>query len=334
MADATTTVKAVRIHAYGGPEALVLEDVPLSPPGPGEARVRHRAIGLNFADLHNRTGRYPVPALPHVLGGEGAGVVEAVGPGVTAVEVGERVCYTAAGPGIAPGAYAEARNVPAERLVPLPDAIDDETAAALFTKGLTAQYLLKGSFPVSAGEWVVIHAAAGGVGKIMTRWARHLGCRVVGVVGSPEKAAAAAPACHHVVVAQDGTFWREVRRLTAGAGVPVVYDSVGRDTFEGSLRCLSPNGTLVCFGTASGPIPPVDPFLLNRMGSLHLTFAGIAWFTRDRRELLERAADLFGVLLTGAVEVQVAHRYALAEAADAHRDLEARRLAGPAVLLP
>lgn len=331
-----TAVKAVRIHNYGDAGQLRYEEIYLEPPGEGEVRIRHRAIGLNFADIHNRTGRYKVPSLPHVLGGEAAGVVEEVGPGVSLVKPGDRVVYAAGGPNLPPGAYAEARNYNAERLVLLPDEIDDETAAAMMTKGLTAQYLLKASFPVKSGDTIVVHAAAGGVGLLLVQWARLLGCRVIGIVSTEEKAQLAADhGCHHpLVLHRGGGFAERVRALTAGEGVSVVYDSVGRDTFEESLRCLRPNATLVSFGSASGPVPPFDLFQLNQMGSLHVTSAAFAWFLRDRRELLCRAADLFDVVLRGAVRIAVNQRYPLADAAHAHRDLEARRTTGFSVLLP
>lgn len=330
-----TKAMAVRVHAYGGLDQLRYEEIELPDPAPGEVRVRHKAIGLNFADVHNREGRYPMPSLPHVLGGEAAGVVEALGEGVTSFNVGDRVAYAAGGPDFPPGAYADARNFRAERLVLLPDEISDETAAGMITKGLTAQYLLKGSYPVKAGDTIVVHAAAGGVGLLLVQWARHLGCRVIGIVSTQEKAELArAHGCHHALVLSDGDFAPRVRALTAGAGVPVVYDSVGKDTFEQSLRCLRPNGTLVAFGTSSGAVPPLNLFKLNQMGSLHVTSAAFAWFFRDRTELLARAADLFDVVLRGIVKVQINQRYALKDAAKAHADLEGRRTSGISVLLP
>jgi NADPH2:quinone reductase len=328
-------VKAVRIHAYGGPEQLRYEDVDIGAPGPGEALVRHTAIGLNFADIHNREGRYPLPSLPHVLGGEAAGVVEAVGPGVTDVKVGDRVAYAAGGPNFPPGAYAEARLFDASRLVLLPDEIDDVTAAAILTKGLTAQYLLKSVYPVAPSDTILVHAAAGGVGSLLSQWADHLGARVIGVVGSEEKAElASANGCTHVLISGREDIAQRVRTLTAGEGVPVVFDAVGRDTFEISLHCLKPRGTLVSFGTASGPVPPFDLFLLNKLGSLSITSAAFAWFVRSRAELLSRAADLFNVILTGAVKASVHQQFALADAAQAHRALAGRRTRGASVLIP
>lgn len=328
-------VKAVRIHEYGGPEKLRYEDIEVGAPGPGEAYVRHTAIGLNFADTHNREGRYPLPRLPHVLGGEAAGVIEAVGAGVTDVKVGDRVAYAAGGPAFPPGAYAEARLFDASRLVLLPDEIDDITAAGMIVKGLTAQYLLKSVYPVGPGDTIVVHAAAGGVGSVLTQWARHLGARVIGVVGSEQKAELAiANGCHHALVSMKENIADRVRQLTAGDGVPVVFDGVGRDTFEASLRCLRPRGMLVSFGTASGPVPPFDLFQLNKLGSLVVTSAAFAWFVRSRAELLSRASDLIDVVLRGAVKIQVNQTFRLADAAEAHRALESRRTQGASVLIP
>lgn len=328
-------VKAVRVHEYGGPEKLRYEDIEIGEPGPGQAYVRHTAIGLNFADTHNREGRYPLPFLPHVLGGEAAGVVEKIGHGVTDVKVGDRVAYAAGGPAFPPGSYAEARLFDASRLVPLPDEIDDVIAAGMIVKGLTAQYLLKSVYPVKPGDAIVVHAAAGGVGTVLTQWAAFLGARVIGVVGSQEKAAVArANGCHHVLVSSEEDVASRVRQLTAGEGVPVVFDGVGLDTFKVSLACLRPHGLLVSYGTASGKVPPLDIFDLNRMGSLAVTGAAFAWFVRNRTELLSRANDLIDVVLRGAVRIQVNQTFALADAAEAHRALESRRTQGASVLTP
>jgi NADPH2:quinone reductase len=328
-------MKAVRIHAYGGPEQLRYEEIETPSPGPGEAFVRHRAIGVNFADLHNREGRYPLPHLPHILGGEAAGVVEAIGPGVDTVRVGDRVAYAAGGPKFAPGSYADGRVFPADRLIRLPDEIDDVTAAALFTKGLTAQYLIRSVHPVAAGETILVHAAAGGVGLLLCQWAAHLGARVIGVVSTPEKAEIArANGCRHVILSGDPDIAGRVRSLTAGEGVPVVYDSVGKDTFDVSLDCLRARGLMVSFGTASGKVPPLDLFKLNMKGSLSVTSAAFAWFVRSREELLSRAADVVDVVLKGAVRVHVNSQVPLAEAAEAHRALESRRTIGATVLIP
>jgi NADPH2:quinone reductase len=331
----TEMVKAVRVHEYGGPEKLRYEDIEIGAPGPGQVYIRHTAIGLNFADTHNREGRYPLPSLPHVLGGEAAGIVEAVGPGVTDVKVGDRVAYAAGGPAFPPGAYAEARLFDASRLVLLPREIDDITAAGMIVKGLTAQYLLKSVYPVQPGDTIVVHAAAGGVGAILTQWANHLGARVIGVVSSKEKAESAlANGCHHALIGGKEDVADRVRQLTAGEGVPVVFDGVGKDTFETSLKCLRPRGMMVSYGTASGPVPPFDLFMLNRMGSLSITSAAFAWFMRSRPELLSRASDLMDVVLRGAVKIQVNQTFKLSEAADAHRALESRRTQGASVLIP
>jgi len=323
-------VNAVRVHQNGGPEALRYEAIELGAPAPGEARVRHTAIGLNFTDVHHRTGRYPLP-LPHVIGMEAAGVVEAVGEGVTEVKAGDRVAYASD----RPRAYAEATVMPAWRLLKLPDGIDDETAAAVVLKGLTAQYLIRGAYPVRAGETILVHAAAGGVGLIMCQWAFHLGVTVIGTVSTEEKAELARRnGCVHPILYTKEDVVGRVHELTGGAGLPVVYDGVGAATFEQSLKCLRRRGLVVSYGTASGVIPPFDLFRLNRMGSLYVTSAGLADYTHTRAELAERANDLFAVVQSGAVKVEVRQRYPLAEAARAHRDLEARRTIGSSILLP
>lgn len=328
-------VKAVRIHEYGGIEKLRYEDIEIGAPGPGQAYVRHTAIGLNFADTHNREGRYPLPSLPHVLGGEAAGVVEAVGAGVTDVKPGDRVAYAAGGPAFPPGSYSEARLFDASRLVLLPKEIDDVTAAGMIVKGLTAQYLLKSVYAVGPGDTILVHAAAGGVGTVLTQWANHLGARVIGVVSSAEKAKTAlANGCHHAVISTEEDVAARVRQLTAGDGVPVVFDGVGAATFQSSLASLRPQGLLVSYGTASGKVPPFDLFDLNRMGSLSVTSAAFAWFMRSRAELLMRAADLLDVVLRGAVKIQVNQTFRLADAADAHRALESRGTQGASVLIP
>ncbi len=329
-------VKAIRVHEYGGPEKLVYEDIEIGNPEPGQAYVRHTAIGLNFADIHNREGRYPLPSLPHVLGGEAAGVVEAVGLGVTDVKPGDRVVYAAGGPAFPPGAYAEARLFDASRLVILPDEIDDKVAASMFVKGLTAQYLLKSVYPVGAGDTILVQAAAGGVGSILTQWAAHLGARVIGVVSTEEKAKAArANGCMHVLLSGQDNIPERVRALTAGEeGVPVVFDGVGKATFQDSLASLRVRGTMVAFGTASGKVPPFDLFMLNQMGSLTITSAAFAFFVRSRHELLERSRDLFDVVLRGAVDVPINQEFQLSNAAEAHRALEGRKTHGASVLIP
>ena len=324
-------INAVRIHKNGGPEELRYEEVEVGEPGPGEARVRHTAIGLNFTDIHHRTGRYPVPQFPHVIGMEAAGVVEAVGEGVSEVRPGDRVAYASD----KPRAYSQATVMPIARLVKLPDFIGDETAAAMILKGLTAQYLIRSSYPVKAGETILIQAAAGGVGLIMCQWARHLGARVIGTVSTAEKAALAmANGCEHPIVYTQEDVVARVRALTDGMGLPVVYDGVGGSTFEMSLQCLRRRGMAVFYGSAGGVIPPFDLWRLNRMGSLYVTYAGLADYLYDRKEMLERAADLFALVKSGAVRISVKQRYPLADAARAHRDLEAKRTVGSSILLP
>ena len=320
--------RAIRIHRHGGPEVLVWEDVPVPAPGPGEALVRQRAIGLNFIDVYQRTGLYPV-ALPAVLGQEAAGVVEAVGPGVTEVAVGDRVAY-----GGIPGAYADVRTLPAERLVKPPDGITDELAAAIMLKGMTAEFLLRRCHRVSSGETIVFHAAAGGVGQIACQWAKALGATVIGTVGSAAKVdVARRHGCDHVVLTTEDVAAR-VRSLTGGTGAAVVYDSVGRDTFERSLDSLRPRGLLVSFGNASGPVPPFAPLVLTTKGSLFLTRPSLVHYIATRAELLESAGALFDAVLAGKIRVEIGQRYPLAEAARAHADLEGRRTTGPSVLLP
>ena len=327
--------RAVRIHAYGGPEEMRVEDVPVGDPGPGEVRIRHGAIGVNFADLHHRAGRYPLPSLPHVLGGEGAGTIEAVGPDVAEFKPGDRVAYSGGGPALPPGSYAEARIMATDLLVPLPDEIDDETAAAMITKGLTAHYLLFDVHPVAAGEAILVHAAAGGVGVILCQWARRLGATVIGVVGSDAKVETARESgCEHVIVSGREDIVARTRELTDGEGVPVVYDSVGRDTFEASLRCLRPHGLLASYGSASGPVPPFDLFELNKLGSLYVTSAAFYWHLRTRDALLARAADLIDVVRAGDVKVRINQRYDLGEAAAAHAAMESRATSGMTVLIP
>lgn len=327
--------RAMRIHGFGGPEAMALDEVEVGAPGPGQALVRHTAVGVNFVDLHQRAGRYPIPSFPATLGMEGAGVVDAVGPGVGAVKVGDRVCYSVGGPGAMPCTYADYAIRPADDLILLPAEIDDVTAAGMTLKGLTAQYLLRGAYPVEAGETILVHAAAGGVGLLLCQWADHLGARVIGVVGSDAKAElAAAHGCHHVIVAGREDIADRVRTLTGGEGVPVAFDSVGKDTYQASLESLRVRGMLVSFGSASGAIPPFNLFNLNSMGSLYVTSAGLAWYTRSRAELLERAGELIDLVCRGVLSVPVHQQWALTEAAEAHRALEARATTGMSVLLP
>lgn len=320
---------AIRIHETGGPDVLRWETVEVGSPGPGEVRLRHTAIGLNFIDTYHRSGLYPLP-LPAIPGSEGAGVVEETGDGVTGVRPGDRVAY--AGP---VGAYAEERLVAAHRLVPLPDDVDDRVAAAAMLKGMTARYLLRRTHRVEAGETILLHSAAGGVGLIAAQWAKSLGATVIGTVSTDAKADLARGAgCDHVVVTSREDFVARVKEITGGAGVSVVYDAVGKDTFEGSLYCLAPLGLMVSYGNASGPVPPVSPLLLAQKGSLFLTRPTLMAYTARREDLLETAADLFAVLRSGAVKVRIEATYPLREAAAAHAALEARKTTGSTVLLP
>lgn len=323
---------AIRIHATGGPDVLRWEEVGAGGTAlqPGEARVRHAAVGLNFIDVYHRTGLYPLP-LPSGIGLEGAGVVEAVGSGVSDFAVGDRVAY-AGGP---VGAYAEVRTIPADRLVKLPDAIDFNTAAAMMLQGMTAQYLLRRTYRVQAGDTILIHAAAGGVGLLVCQWAKALGATVIGTVGSDEKAALArAHGCDFPVVYTRENFVARVREITGGAGVPVVYDSIGKDTFTGSLDCLRPLGMMVSFGSASGPVPPFDLSELARRGSLFLTRPSLFAYTAQRADLLQSAGELFDMVVAGKLKIEVNQTYALKDAAQAHTDLEARRTTGSTILLP
>ncbi len=322
--------KAIRIHAYGGPEAMKWEDVPTPEPGPGEALVKHAAVGLNYIDVYFRTGLYKAPGLPTSLGVEGAGTVAAIGQGVTEVAVGDRVAY-AGGP---LGAYATERVIAADRLLQLPAGIDFQTAAAMMLQGMTTQYLLRRTYRVKAGETIVVHAAAGGVGLLLCQWAKHLGATVIGVVSTQEKAEMAKSfgAAHALV--GPANLAAEVKRITGGAMVPVVYDSVGRDTFMASLDCLAPLGLMVSFGSASGAVPPLDISVLSAKGSLFLTRPSLGSYTTRRADLEASAKDLFEVVGSGAVKVQVNQTFPLKEAARAHEALEARRTTGSTVLLP
>ena len=323
--------KAIVMQATGGPEVLQWVDVDLGPPGSGEALVRHEAVGLNYIDVYHRTGLYPLPAMPAIPGMEGAGIVEAVGDGVSEVAVGDRVAYA----GLPPGAYARSRHIPAERLIRLPQDLSTQQAAAIMLQGMTARYLLVGCYPVKSGDTILIHAAAGGVGLIVCQWARHLGATVIGTVGSEEKAALARTnGCHHPIVYSKEDFVSRVREITGGDGVDVVYDSVGQATFMQSLDCLRPKGMLVSFGQASGPVAPLDIGLLAAKGSLFLTRPSLMTYTAGRQDLLDHAEDLFDVVLKGAVKVEIRQRYPLAEAARAHRDLEARQTTGSTILIP
>jgi NADPH:quinone reductase len=323
-------VHAIRVHETGGPDVMRWEEIEVGPPGPGQALVRHVAIGVNYIDTYHRSGLYPL-SLPGVLGLEGAGVVEAVGPGVTDVRAGDRVAYAGGGP----GAYAEARLVAADRLVRLPEGVSDEQAAAMMLAGMTAEYLLRRTHRVRAGEPILFHAAAGKVGLIACQWAKHLGATVIGTVGTDAKAELArAHGCDHTIVYTRENFTERVRQITGGRGVAVVYDSVGKDTWDGSLDCLAPLGMMVSFGNASGPVPPISPLVLSHKGSLFLTRPTLMTYTASREDLLASANELFEVVRSGAVRVEVRQRFPLGEAARAHRELEGRKTTGAAILVP
>jgi len=323
--------KAMIIHQNGGPEVLSWEDYDPGKPGPGEALIRHEAVGLNFIDVYHRTGLYPLPQLPHVPGLEGAGIVEQIGEGVSEVAVGDRVAYA----GIPPGAYAEVRCIPAHRLVKVPESISNRTAAAMMLQGMTARYLIRGCHEVKPGDTILIQAAAGGVGLIVSQWANHLGATVIGTVGSAQKAELAkAHGCHHPIEYDKVNFADRVREITDGRGVDVVYDSVGQATFDRSLDCLRPLGMMVTFGQASGSVPAFEIGQLAAKGSLFLTRPTLMVYTAAREDLLAHAQDLFDVVTSGAVKIEVNQTYPLAEAAQAHRDLEARKTTGSTVLLP
>lgn len=321
---------AIRIHQTGGPEVLRWEEVAVGDPAPGEARVRHEAVGLNFIDTYHRSGLYPLP-LPSGIGLEGAGVVEAVGAGVTNVKVGDRVAY-AGGP---VGAYSQVRCLPADRLLKMPDSLDFHTGAAMMLQGLTSAYLLRRTYRVQPGDAVLIHAAAGGVGLIACQWAKALGATVIGTVSSEAKAAlASAHGCEHIIYYTREDVARRVREITGSEGVAVVYDGVGKDTFMGSLDSLRTRGTMVSFGNASGPVAPFDPLLLSQKGSIFITRPTLAHYTAKRDELEALGGELFAAVTSGQVRIEINQRYALADAAQAHRDLEARKTTGSTILLP
>jgi NADPH2:quinone reductase len=322
--------KAIRIHRHGGPEVMRWEDVTVGAPGAGEARVRHTAIGLNFVDVYERTGLYR-GELPGGLGREAAGVIEAVGRGVKGLKVGDRVAYTYP----VGGAYSEIRICPAEHLVRVPAGIDDVEAASVMLKGLTAHYLLRKTYRVKKGDVILFHAAAGGVGLIACQWAKHLGVTVIGVVSNEAKAKLAKRnGCHRVLINPGDDLAKQVRKLTRGAGVDVVYDSVGKDTFFASLDCLRPLGLMVSFGNSSGAVAPVAPLELSKRGSLFLTRPTLADYVETRPALEQAARELFAVIKSGAVKVRIGQRYPLEDVATAHQDLEARRTTGSTVLIP
>lgn len=322
-------MKAIRIHQTGGPEVLRYEDVELPPPASGEVRVRHTAIGVNFIDTYHRSGLYKLP-LPTGLGSEAAGVVETLGDGVVTLKKGDRVAYAGA-----LGAYSEANNVAADKLVKLPEGVSDEDAAASLLKGMTVQYLLKRTFPVRRGQTILFHAAAGGVGLIFGQWAKHIGATVVGTVGSPDKIALAkSHGYDHVLDLSRDDWVKRVRELTGGEGVPVVYDGVGKATWDGSLDCLAVRGMMVSFGNSSGAVPPFAPGILSAKGSLYVTRPTLGSYTRTPEELQETANDLFDVIASGAVKIEINQRFKLSEAAKAHEALQSRKTTGATILLP
>ncbi|HEV7803861.1 MAG TPA: quinone oxidoreductase [Burkholderiales bacterium] len=320
---------AIRIHENGGPDTLKWEEVEVGKPGPGEVRVRNTAVGLNYIDTYHRSGLYPMQ-LPLTLGSEGAGVVEAVGPRVKAFKVGDRVAYAQP-----IGAYAEVVLRPVDRLVKIPAGVDDQTAAAMMLKGMTAWYLCRRTYKVKAGDTIVVHAAAGGVGQILCQWTKYLGATVIGTVGSEEKVALAKKAgCKHVIVTSKEKIPERVKAITKGKGVPVVYDGVGKDTFADSLDCLQPRGLMVSFGNASGAVPPVNIGILAQKGSLFLTRPTLVHYTSTPEDLMTAARELFAVVKKGVVKIKINQTYPLREAAQAHTDLESRKTTGSTVLLP
>jgi NADPH2:quinone reductase len=320
---------AIRVHEHGGPEVLKWESYDVGQPGPGQVRLKHTAVGLNYIDTYQRSGLYKMP-LPFIPGSEGAGVVEAVGPDVKELKVGDRVAYAGA-----IGAYSDERLAPADKLVKLPDGISDQQGAAMMLQGMTVQYLLRRTYQVKKGDIILAHAAAGGVGLIMCQWAKHLGATVIGTVSTEEKAALAkAHGCDYPIIYTKEDFVAKVKEITKGAGVPVVYDSVGKDTFYKSLDCLAPLGLMASFGQSSGPYGPVDVGILAAKGSLFLTRPSLVTYTAKREDLVKTANDLFEVVKSGAVKINVNQTFALKNAADAHRALESRKTTGSVVLLP
>jgi NADPH2:quinone reductase len=322
---------AIQVHKTGGADALQYTELDVGQPGEGQVRLRQTAIGLNFIDVYFRSGLYPTPSLPFTPGLEAAGVVEAVGDGVSDLAVGDRVAY--ASPPL--GAYAAERLMPADKVVPVPEGVTDEQAAAMMLKGMTAWYLLRRTFPVQSGQTILFHAAAGGVGLIACQWAKSLGVEVIGTVGSEAKAdLAKAHGCAHVVRYDQEDVVERVKEITAGKKVPVVYDGVGKDTFENSLDCLAPLGMMVCFGQSSGPVPPFDLGVLNTKGSLFLTRPSLMAYTAAREDLLTAARDLFGVVESGAVKIEINQRFSLKDAKAAHEALEGRKTTGSTLLMP
>ncbi len=323
--------KAVRVHEVGGPEQLIYEDIEVGDPGKGLVRLKQTAIGLNYIDVYHRTGLYPLPVdLPAVIGTEAAGVVDAVGEGVDEFKPGDRVAYA---PAI--GSYAEERLIPDHRLVKLPDSIEDKTAAAMMLQGMTVSYLIRRTYPVTKGETILLYAAAGGVGLIFSQWANYLGVNVIGVVGSDEKAELAkANGCAHTINYSHESVPERVADITGGAKVPVVYDSIGKDTFMDSLDCLQPLGMMVSFGNASGPLPPIDAGLLSMKGSLYFTRPGLLHHVAKREDLLDLAQSLFEVVESGHVKIHLNQEYPLKDIQQVHKDLEARKTTGSTIMIP
>ncbi len=325
--------KAIRIHEQGPPEVMKWEDVEIGPPGAGDIQVRHKSIGLNYIDTYHRSGLYKIP-LPGGIGSEGAGLVEAVGSGVTEFAVGDRVSYASGTPLQPVGSYAEVRNVPAARVVKTPDGIDFDTAAAMMLKGMTVQYLLTRTYKVKSGDTVVFHAAAGGVGLIACQWLKALGVTMIGTASSDEKCAQAkAHGAAHCINYKKDNFVERVKEITGGKGVPVVYDGVGKDTFDPSLECLSPFGMMVTFGNSSGSVPPVD-LSKQLKGTLFVTRPSLAPYSASRADLTMMANDLFDIVQSGKVKIEINQRYPLKDAVQAHRDLEGRKTTGSTVLVP
>lgn len=323
-------VKAIRMHEQGGPEVMKLEEVDLAAPAAGQIQVKHTAIGLNYIDTYHRSGLYPLE-LPCGLGMEGAGVVAAVGDGVSSLKIGDRIAYAAP----PPGSYAEARNIEETKVVKIPDGVDDKTAAAMMLQGLTVQYLIRQIYKVGKGDTILVHAAAGGVGSILCQWASYLGATVIGTVGSDAKAELAkANGCTHPIVYTRENFVERVLEITDGKKVPVVYDSIGKDTWPLSLDCLAPTGMMVSFGQASGPIPPVDLGIFAGKGSLKFTRPTLMTYTAKKSDLDAMAADLFDVVAKGVVKIAINQTYALADVVQAHKDLEGRKTTGSTILMP
>ena len=327
--------KAIRIHEYGGPEVLQYEDVDIPEPNTGEVKIRHRAIGLNYADIHTRNGRYPLPTLPHIIGGEGCGIIEAVGAGVLDYSVGDRVAYSSGGHALPRGSYCEQRIMNTEQLIKLPPEIDDRLAAAMTTKGLTAHYLIHDCYQVTERDSILVHSAAGGVGTIIAQWARTKGAYVIGVVSSTKKGGFAEDhGCHDVIISKSGGIAEQVRGLTGGKGVTAVFDAVGADTFEASLASLRPCGNLITYGSSSGPVPPFDIFRLNEMGSLSITAGAFYWHMQTGEQIRNRAKKLFDIVSKQAVKITINQQFSLADAADAHRSMESRSTLGMTIIIP